>query len=64
MEEKKPTRILQVNFGNKHAHYKAKLEAIGERLEKEGYNVRDPKKPQNISLAAVIRLLIDAQLDY
>ena len=61
--EKKPTRILQVNFGNKHAHYKAKLEAIGLRLEQDGYNVRDPKKG-GISLAAVIRLLIDAQLDY
>lgn len=59
--DKKATRILQVNLGDKHAHYKAKIEAIGLALEKQGYNVRDPKKPANISAAAVIRLLIDAQ---
>jgi hypothetical protein len=54
----KETRILQVNFGTKHAEYKDKLQAIGERLDEMGFDVRDPKRG-GISLAAVIRHLID-----
>ncbi len=57
----KQTRILQVNLGDKHAAYKEKLQSIGRKLEEIGYNMRDPKKPDNISNAAVIRWLIDAQ---
>lgn len=54
------TKILQVNFGKLHAEYKDKLQGIGERLEYSGVpNLRDSKKPDRISLAAVIRHLID-----
>lgn len=56
---KKETRILQVNLGAFHAEYTEKLQAIGHRLEERGYNMRDPKKPDNISNAAVIRYLIN-----
>ena len=57
----KKTRILQVNLGNQHSDYVAKLQAIGRKLEALGYNMRDPKKPDNISNAAVIRYLINSQ---
>lgn len=56
----KKTRILQVNLGDNHAQYKERLQAIGRKLEELGYNMRDPKKPDNISNAAVIRYLINA----
>lgn len=56
------TRILQVNFGKRHAEYKARLQAIGESLEVQGIDVSDSKRG-GISLAAVIRHMIDTQAE-
>lgn len=56
------TKILQVNFGKRHAEYKARLQAIGESLEAQGVDVIDSKRG-GISLAAVIRHLIDSHAE-